>query len=260
MVLAFWKTWPRPGMSISFPAASQHLDVFNTQNEMRRCLLVIQYRSLTLHLEKILIVFQHIVKLWKANLMILVCFSDRMNSHRRKFKVWRCYSSFGLCLAGMHCYNWKHGHTKTDGGDNALNLQPQRRECKGWSRIELRILDSRRLQKASIWGGKSLSASLQMFVNYFSSPGEAAQTCCRDSLKSVNWQRGSSNQMAARPLYSCSRLLLHPHFFPCSDSSPSHSLSFFYLMLTVFKDLSFVLWKSCKTQMPICEEDLFLER
>lgn len=160
MVLTFWMTCPRSGMSISFPAASQHGDVFNTLNETWRSLLVIKYSSLTLHLEKILIVFQHIVKAWKANLMILVCFSHWMNSHRRKFKVWHCYSTFGQRLAGMHCYNWKHGQTKTDGGDNALNLQPQRTECKGWSRIELRILDSTRLQKASIWGGPSLRASL----------------------------------------------------------------------------------------------------
>lgn len=127
MVLAFWKTWPRPGMSTSFPAASQHRDVFNRLNEMCRCLLVIKYRSLTLHLEKILIVFHHILKPWKANLMIPVCFSDWRNCHRRKFKVWHCYCNFGQCLAGMHCYSWKHGQRKTDGGDNARNLQPRRR-------------------------------------------------------------------------------------------------------------------------------------
>lgn len=76
MLVGFWKTWPRPGMSISFPAASQHQDVFNALNETCRRLLVIRYSSPRLHLEKILIVSLHIVKLWTANLMILVCFSD----------------------------------------------------------------------------------------------------------------------------------------------------------------------------------------
>lgn len=251
-MLAFWKTWPRPGMSISFPAASQHRDVFNRLNEMCRCLLVRKDTSPALHLEKIPIVFQHIVKSWKASWMILVCFSEQMNSSGRKFKVGLCYSSFGQCLAGMHCYNWKHGQTKTDGGDNTLNLQPQRRECKGWSRIELRILDSRRLQKASVRGEKSHHCRCSSTISA-SSHQEAAQTCCRDSQKSVNWQRGSSNHgcqalvLLLRPSSTSSLLSL---LRVLAVSQPKLLLShgdsfqrFFFCLMKKLQDTDAHLWK-----------------
>lgn len=94
-----------------------------------------------------------------------------------------------------------------------------------------------------------LRASRQMFISPSSiQPSTTAQTCCRDSQKSAKWQKGSSNQVAARPMYSCSGLLLHPRCRRCSVSLVSHSLSFFYLMVTVFKDFCLVeiaAWDRC---------------
>lgn len=145
-------------------------------------------RSLRLHLEKILIDFQHIVKPWKANLMILVCFFDWMNSHRRKFKVWHCYSSFGQCLS-LECIVAIRscGQTKTDGGDNALNLQPQRRGVQRL--IQDRVEDLRffrRRQKASASEEESLCEHLRRCPSTLpaSSPGEAARPAV-ETLRSL---------------------------------------------------------------------------
>lgn len=82
-----------------------------------------------------------------------VLFRRWVNSHRRKFQVWHCYSGFGQCLGGRNSYKLEALADKDRLGDNALNLQPRRRACEAWSRIELRILDSRMPHKASIWGG-----------------------------------------------------------------------------------------------------------
>lgn len=144
------------------------------------------------------------------------------------------------------------------GGDNAVNLQPQRRECKGWSRIELRISDSRRLQKASIRGGKSLHAFLQMFINYSCIQPRSSSADLLPRLSEV-WKltKGSSNQVAARPFYSCSGLLLHPHFSPCSVSAPSHSLSFFYLMVTVSKTCLLSYEKAARDRCPFVKKTYF---
>lgn len=187
--------------------------------------------------------------------MILACFFDWMNSHRRKFKVWHCYSSFGQCLS-LECIVTigSCGQTKTDGGDNALNLQPQRRGVQRL--IQDRVEDLRffqRRQKACVWGGKSLRASPQMSIDSSSiQPRRSSQTCCRDSQKSVNWQRGSSNQVAARPWYSCSGLLLHPHSLLCflAVAQPklllSHGDSFQRLLFCLVKKLQTTdvhLWK-----------------
>lgn len=98
-----------------------------------------------------------------------------------------------------------------------------------------------------------------MFISSSSIRPTTAQTCCRASQKS-KWQKGSSNQVAARPMYSCSGLLLHPRCRRRSVSLVSHSLSFFYLVVTVFKDFCLLsCGNSCMRQMPICGADLFLE-
>lgn len=104
-------------------------------------------------------ILQHIVKSYTANWMTTPCFSNTssrwMNSRRRKYeesKAIVCLSARVSEESNCKCGQFEPEHTqmKREGESDAINLWPQRREWEGWSRIELRILDSRVPQKASI--------------------------------------------------------------------------------------------------------------
>lgn len=257
MLVGFWKTWPRPGMSISFPAASQHQDVFNAINETCRRLLVIRHSSPRLHLEKILIVSFHIVKPWKANLMILaISDAEWIATEENSKSDTVTLALVSVSLEGILTIG-SIGRQRQIGRQCSKSSAT---EESVWSLIQDRVEDLRfsNASQGIHLRRKPLRASQQMFISSSSlQPSTTAQTCCRDSQKSAKWQKGSSNQGAARPMYSCSGLLLHPRCRRRSVSLVSHSLSFFYLMVTVFKLLS--CGKSSMRQMPICEADLFLE-
>lgn len=63
--------------------------------------------------------------------------------------------------------------------------------------------------------------------------------------------------MAARPMYSCSGLHQHPHSSLCFVSLVSHSLSFFYLVVTVFKGLSCVVEEAARDRCPFVKKSYF---
>lgn len=274
-------------MSISFPTASQNQGVFNTYNEM--CVLVIARTSPRLHLEKKLI------------------FSSALSNHKQPIGWhWRAFQTqrlAGWIVAEENTKNLKplfvfqpaplrkvssrlqvwtvwaaaHADEEKGGESDAINLWPQRREREGWSRIELRILDSRVPQKASI---RARTASA--LISTDASLGCRERRLCwlwqlpspqQHQRKSSQTQRGDLLprgfwRQAVCELIERAVLIKDPagpwaHARACSyiptplstqfTQFCSWSLSSFYFMVSVFKGLSFVLWKAARLSRPFVE-------
>lgn len=162
-------------------------------------------------------------------------------------------------------------------GLGAINRRPQRREREGWSRIELRILDSRVPQ--SVYQRKDrLCAHLHRCII-----GMRRATACRlswlptpqhhqrslprtrrgDLLLRGFWgqavceliERGAV--LIKEPAGSCAHARACS-YIPTPLSTPftqfyCRSLSSFYFMVSVFKGLSFVLWKAVRLSRPFVE-------
>ncbi len=219
IVLGFRKTWPSTG----------HVNLISNSHTKSRCFQHIKWDvCIGYRVQKSKAspwedtdIFQHIVKSWTANWMTLVCFSNTasrwMNSRRRKYgesEAIVCLSATVLeesivTIASVGSLSQSICRRRERGESDAINLQPQRREREGWSRIELRILDSRVPQKASIRArtdsvristDASLGCGEHRRVDYSSClphsttrggvHGHGGETCCRElseDRQSVNW-------------------------------------------------------------------------
>lgn len=227
--------------------------------------------------------------------MTLVCFSNPslvwMNGHGRKSQESKAIVCLSACsLEGKYRHNCKCGQfepehmqrgSKTEWESDAINLRPQRGEQEGWSRIELRILDSRVPQKASI---RARTASTLISTDASLGCGERRRVDCISFLPcstaggGVHGHGGGAGwgdllprafwRQAACELIERAVLIVEPagpcaHARACSSiPAPlsaaftqfcSRCLSSFYFMVSVFKDSSFVLWKAERLSHPFEE-------
>lgn len=149
------------------------------------------------------------------------------------------------------------------GGRCCKSLTAEERR-EGWSRIELRILDSRVPRKASIRAATASTDALLGCECRLQQPPTPQHHRRRSSRPAAErfpktgslWtdRDGRANQGACRAMCSCSGR----SYMPTPVSTPftqfcSWSLSSFYFMVSVFKGLSFVLWKAVWLSHPFVE-------
>lgn len=215
------------------------------------CVLVIGCRRPRLHLEKILILsstlLNHKHPTGDTGFTITDC--------RRKHEESEAVVCLSARVSEGRISTIANMSREGGGGDDLVNLWPQRRERGGWSWIELRILDSRVPRKASIRARTASAPGRARRLQQHPTSQHHRRRSSRPAAERFPktgslWadREGRANQGACRAVCSCSGPLLFPH----SRVYSIYSVLLLEPKLLLFHGVSFqrlvfCLVKSCVT-------------